>query len=171
VWAVVGESRAFIVDTGFDTSMAQQRGRTITNPVEAGLKRIGIRPESVDDVILTHMHYDHAGNRALFPKARYHVQDKEMAYCTGRCMCHHALSHPFEPEDVKAMVGRVFEGRVEFHDGDSQLTLGLSVHWVGGRARSHGARLGRACVRRLSLLRKHTREPAVPDRVQRRRHA
>jgi hypothetical protein len=39
VWAVVGESRAFIVDTGFDTSMAQQRGRTITNPVEAGLKR------------------------------------------------------------------------------------------------------------------------------------
>ena len=134
VWAVVGESRAFIVDTGFDTSMAQQRGRTITNPVEDGLKRIGIRPESVDDVILTHMHYDHAGNRALFPKARYHVQDKEMAYCTGRCMCHHALSHPFEPEDVKAMVGRVFEGRVEFHDGDSQLTLGLSVHWVGGHS-------------------------------------
>jgi len=81
VWAVVGESRAFIVDTGFDTSMAQQRGRTITNPVEDGLKRIGIRPESVDDVILTHMHYDHAGNRALFPTARYHVQDKEMAYC------------------------------------------------------------------------------------------
>ena len=134
VWAVVGESRAFIVDTGFDTSMAQQRGRTISNTVEAGLKQIGIRPESVDDVILTHMHYDHAGNRALFPKARYHVQDKEMAYCTGRCMCHHALSHPFEPDDVKAMVGRVFEGRVEFHDGDSQLTPGLSVHWVGGHS-------------------------------------
>ena len=48
--------------------------------LRAGLKRIGIRPESVDDVILTHMHYDHAGNRALFPKARYHVQDKEMAW-------------------------------------------------------------------------------------------
>src|SRR5260370_27139648 len=87
VWAVVGESRAFIVDTGFDNSMAQQRGRTITNPVEDGLKRIGIRPESVDDVILTHMHYDHAGNRSLFPKARYHVQAKESAYGRVRFMC------------------------------------------------------------------------------------
>ena len=29
-----------------------------------------------------------AGNHDLFPKARYHVQDAEMAYCTGRCMCH-----------------------------------------------------------------------------------
>lgn len=55
-----------------------------------------------------------------------------MAYCTGRCMCHHALSHPFEPEDVKSMVGRLFEGRVQFHDGASEIAPGLSVHWVGG---------------------------------------
>jgi len=30
------------------------------------------------------------------------------------------------------MVGRLFEGRVEFHDGDSTITPGLSVHLVGG---------------------------------------
>lgn len=134
VWAVVGESRTFIVDTGFDAAMATQRGRTITNPVEDGLKKIGILTDSVEDVILTHMHYDHAGNRSLFPKARYHIQDKEMAYCTGRCMCHGTLSHPFEPDDVKAMVGRVFDGRVQFHDGATSITPGLSVHWVGGHS-------------------------------------
>ncbi|CDY79003.1 SoxH protein, homolog [Caballeronia glathei] len=132
VWAVVGESRAFIVDTGFDAEMAGKRGRTITHSVEDGLKKIGIRADAVEDVIITHMHYDHAGNRSLFPRARYHIQDREMAYCTGRCMCHGSLSHPFEAEDVKSMVGRVFDRRVQFHDGASSLTPGLSVHWVGG---------------------------------------
>ena len=34
------------------------------------------------------MHYDHAGNIDLFPNARFHIQDREMAYVTGRCMCH-----------------------------------------------------------------------------------
>jgi glyoxylase-like metal-dependent hydrolase (beta-lactamase superfamily II) len=132
VWAVVGASRTFLVDTGFDVEGGARRGRTTTNKVEDGLAALGIRPESVEDVIITHMHYDHAGNRSLFPKARYHVQDREMAYCTGRCMCHGALNHPFDPEDVKTMVGRIFDGRVTFHDGEAQLASGLSVHRVGG---------------------------------------
>ena len=41
------------------------------------------------------MHWDHAGNYDLFPNARYHIQDTEMAYATGRCMCHQTLRIPF----------------------------------------------------------------------------
>ena len=66
VWAVVGESRTFIVDTGFDQAMADKRGRTITNTVERGLKQIGIRADDVEDVIITHMHYAHAGTARCF---------------------------------------------------------------------------------------------------------
>lgn len=132
VWAVVGESRVFIVDTGFDASVGARRGRHIVRPVEQGLDVLGIEPGQVEDVILTHLHYDHAGNRDLFPKARYHVQDREVAYCTGRCMCHRTIAHHFEPDDVTALVRRVFDGRVCFHDGDSKLAPGLSVHLVGG---------------------------------------
>ena len=132
VWAVVGPSRVFIVDTGFSQDMATKRGRQITHPVEQGLARIGIDASRVQDVIVTHMHYDHAGNRELFPNARYHIQDREMAYCTGRCMCHAALNQPFEVADVSLMVNRIFDGRVQFHDGDASITAGLSVHLVGG---------------------------------------
>ena len=132
VWAVVGPSRTFLVDTGFDETMAAKRGRDITTPVTQGLAALDIDVNTVQDVILTHMHYDHAGNRALFPQARYHVQDREMAFCTGRCMCHATLNHSFEPADVSAMVDRIFAGRVAFHDGDAQLTTGLSVHRIGG---------------------------------------
>jgi glyoxylase-like metal-dependent hydrolase (beta-lactamase superfamily II) len=132
VWAVVGPSRTFVVDTGFDAASGARRGRHQTRSVADGLAAIDVDPATVDDVIVTHMHYDHAGNRDLFPKARYHLQDREMSYCTGRCMCHPALSHPFDVEDVESMVRRVFDGRVEFHDGDAAITSGLSVHLVGG---------------------------------------
>jgi len=132
VWAVVGKTHTYLVDTGFDNVAADRRGRVITRPIQDGLRAIGIDPASVRDVIITHMHYDHAGNRDLFPNARYHVQDKEMAFCTGRCMCHHPLAHHFEPADVASMVLKLFAGRVAFHDGDGMIAPGLSVHHMGG---------------------------------------
>lgn len=132
VWAIVGEKRTFCVDTGFAPEVGQKRGRQIITPPAEGLKAIGVDPETVADVIMTHMHYDHAGNHTLFPRARFHIQDREMAYCTGRCMCHAPIRHSFEAEDVAAMVRRLFEGRVQFHDGSSEIAPGISVHHVGG---------------------------------------
>jgi glyoxylase-like metal-dependent hydrolase (beta-lactamase superfamily II) len=132
VWAVVGDERSFIVDTGFDEAMSRRRKRQFLRSPGEGLKLIGIEPERVSDVIITHMHYDHAGNHEMFPRAAYHVQDREMQYCTGRCMCHPVLRMPFERDDVAAMVTRLFEGRVQFHDGTDELTSGVSVHRIGG---------------------------------------
>jgi glyoxylase-like metal-dependent hydrolase (beta-lactamase superfamily II) len=83
VWAIVGPSGTFIVDTGFDADMAKKRGRTLLKPIREGLQAIGIAPETVENVIVSHLHYDHTGNHDLFPRARYHLQDTEMAYATG----------------------------------------------------------------------------------------
>ncbi|MCC7484011.1 MAG: N-acyl homoserine lactonase family protein [Burkholderiales bacterium] len=132
VWAVVGATRAFLVDTGFDQAGAEKRGRSPARPIDQGLAELGIEPAAVQDIIITHMHYDHAGNRDLFPGARYHVQDREMAFCTGRCMCHQPLAVHFEPADVASMVHKVFAKRVAFHDGDAEIAPGLSVHHIGG---------------------------------------
>ncbi|TCL07428.1 MULTISPECIES: N-acyl homoserine lactonase family protein [Sodalis] len=134
VWAIIGGDHTYIVDTGFDGAMADRRGRTITHPVGEGVRRVGIDTETVTDVIITHMHYDHAGNHLLFPGALFHVQEREMAFCTGRCMCHGELRHPFAVEDVKAMVDKLFAGRVRFHHGDAELAPGLTLHRVGGHS-------------------------------------
>ena len=56
--------------------------------------------------------------RRCFPRARFHVQDAEMAYCTGRAMTHRHLAASFDAENVVDMVRRVFDGRVVFHAGD-----------------------------------------------------
>jgi len=146
VWAIVGEKRRFVFDTGFDAGMAAKRDRTMLRPVGEGLRMIGLDPDSVEDVILSHLHFDHCGNHTLFPKARYHLQDTEMAYCTGRCMCHRALRAPFEAEDVTDMVGKVFAGRVTFHDGSSEIAPNLTVHKVGGH--SKGLQIVRVLTRR-----------------------
>ena len=111
VWVISNGARSIVVDTGFGEEMAKKRGRQIVRPVAEGVKALGISPESVKDVIIAHMHYDHAGNLPLFANARYHLQDKEMDFATGRCMCHRMMSHGYEADDVVHMVRCVFDQR------------------------------------------------------------
>src|SRR6185503_9943877 len=86
-------------------------------------------------VIVSHMHYDHAGNIPLFPGARFHIQDAEMEFVTGRSMCHRAINGIFEADHVCHMVRNVFDGRVEFHDGVAELAPGITLHKVGGHTK------------------------------------
>jgi glyoxylase-like metal-dependent hydrolase (beta-lactamase superfamily II) len=135
VWVIVGRSGSFVLDTGFDAMMSKKRNRTLVRPVAEGLKAIDIEPSRVETVIISHLHYDHAGNHDIFPTAKYHLQDAEMAYATGRCMCHAFLKTPFEEEDIVSMVRKLFAGRVDFHDGADEIAPGMSVHKVGGHSK------------------------------------
>src|SRR5262245_31912486 len=74
-WAVVRGGRTFVVDTGFSERDGQKRGRKLLRTPPDGLRAVGIDPDTVKDVIVTHMHYDHAGNIERFPNAKFHVQD------------------------------------------------------------------------------------------------
>jgi glyoxylase-like metal-dependent hydrolase (beta-lactamase superfamily II) len=135
VWAIVNKDRTVIVDTGFDESAARRRGRQLVRPVADGLKALGISPERVEHIVISHMHYDHAGNQDLFPRARYHLQEVEMAYCTGRCMADAEVGGFFDADAVAAMVHKVFVGRVQFYDGDAEIAPGITIHRVGGHTR------------------------------------
>jgi glyoxylase-like metal-dependent hydrolase (beta-lactamase superfamily II) len=135
VWLIRGSGgRDILVDTGFNAVEAQARSRKLTfNPVEA-LARFGVLADDIRDVVVTHLHYDHAGNLDLFPNARFHLQDREMSYATGRCMCHGLLRHPFSVEHVTLMVRHVFSERVTFHSGDGEVAPGVTLHRVGGHS-------------------------------------
>jgi glyoxylase-like metal-dependent hydrolase (beta-lactamase superfamily II) len=134
VWAIVGPSGTIILDTGFDAAMGEKRQREITKPVGEGLQALGVDPGSVETVIISHMHYDHVGNHTLFPRARYHLQDCEMAYATGRYMQYPRLSHSFEVEDVCGIVRLNYARRVLFYDGDCELAPGLTIHAASGHS-------------------------------------
>lgn len=146
VWAIKGARKTLILDTGFAPEMGAKRQRQHLRSPAVGLKAIGVEPGQVEDVIISHMHYDHSGNHDLFPNACFHLQDREMAYCTGRCMGHANLRGAFEAEDVVAMVRRIFAGRAKFHDGVGEIAPGITVHRVGGH--TSGLQVTRVMTRR-----------------------
>ena len=133
-WVAVGRDRVVAIDTGFKREVAERRGRTwLRCPVET-LRELSIRPEDVGDVILTHLHYDHVGNFDLFPNARFHLQDRELQFATGRYMQYPALANSFEVEDVCGIIRLNYGRRVIFHDGDAELAPGIRLHRAGGHS-------------------------------------
>lgn len=141
LWVLRNDTGLIVVDTGYDAAEGARRGRPVLRDPARVLADAGIDAARVDTVIVTHLHYDHAGTLEAFPAATFHVQAAEMAFATGPCMCDPTVRAPFTADHVCALVRRVFAGRVVFHDGAGQVTPGVEVHGLGG----HSA--GLQCVR------------------------
>ncbi|MEM8978607.1 MAG: N-acyl homoserine lactonase family protein [Pseudomonadota bacterium] len=135
IWLLRSGPRTIVVDTGYDASEAKRRQRPILREPAEALKALDIDAAHVTDVIITHLHYDHAGGLSQFPNATFHLQATEMAYATGPCMCHGTLQMPYTAEHVCEMVKRVYSGRVVFYEGSGEVAPGLKVHRLGGHAR------------------------------------
>ncbi len=144
IWVARSRSRTIVIDTGFDRAEGEGRGRTLLREPREALTLLDLNAETVSDVIVTHMHYDHAGTLDHFPKARFHLQESEMAYVTGPCMCFEELKHPFSANHVCEMVKSIYSGRVSFADGDAEIAPNLTVHRIGGHTG------GIQCVRVLT---------------------
>lgn len=141
VWVLRRGSETILVDTGYDSAEAETRDRPIRIDPADALKPLGISPESVTQIIVTHLHYDHAGGLHLFPNATLHLQAAEMAFATGPCMCHATLKMPFTADHVCEAIKRLYAGKLVFHDGDAEVAEGVTVHCIGGHSR------GLQCVR------------------------
>ncbi|MEL6915760.1 MAG: N-acyl homoserine lactonase family protein [Pseudomonadota bacterium] len=135
LWVLEREGRRILVDTGYDAAEGAARGRPIAIDPREALRPLGIAAETVDEVIVTHLHYDHAGGLHLFPNATLHLQAAEMAYATGPCMCHGVLRAPFTADHVCEAVRRLYSGRVIFHEGAGEIAEGVTVHRIGGHSR------------------------------------
>ncbi|VWX61196.1 MBL fold hydrolase [Burkholderiales bacterium 8X] len=147
VWLVRGDDgKNWVVDTGFGHEVAKRRGRTLLRTPAEGLALLDVDAARVEDVIVTHLHYDHVGTFESFPAARFHLQDDEMSYATGRHMRHRQFNHGYEVEEVIGMVRMVYKDRVSFYDGSAELAPGLSVHRIGGH--THGLQCVRVHTRR-----------------------
>jgi glyoxylase-like metal-dependent hydrolase (beta-lactamase superfamily II) len=150
VWLIRNAERTFVVDTGFSREMAARRKRTYLRTPAEGLALLGVDARQVKEVILTHLHYDHVGTFQDFPDARFHLQDDEMQYATGRHMRHARFNHGYEAEDVVGMVRLVYKDRVSFHKGDAVIAPNVSLHRIGGH--THGLQCVRVMTRRGWLV-------------------
>lgn len=136
VFAIRGGGKTIMVDTGFDKESADRRGRSMLKSPDLVLADAGIDCGKVEQVVLTHMHWDHAGGMNFFPNAKFHLQDKEMEYCTSRCMCEGVLRRPFDAEHVVNAVRALYADRIEFHDGSGdEIAPGVSLHLLPGHSK------------------------------------
>ncbi len=135
MWVLRSGDQTILVDTGYDSAEAASRDRPIRMEPHEALAPLGLRPEDIDTLIVTHLHYDHAGGLDLFPSATLHMQAAEMAYATGPCMCHDTMRMPFTAGHICSAIHRLYSGKVTFYDGDGQIADGVTVHCIGGHSR------------------------------------
>lgn len=133
VWLVVGRGRVILVDTGFTPEVAARRGdRDYVQTPMASIEALGIAPAEVDTVVVTHLHYDHAGFIDAFPKATVVLQQRELDFWTGRHATRGEYPHLIEDADFAAVRAAEAEGRLTLVDGDARVADDVEVHLTGG---------------------------------------
>ena len=129
-WVLQNGDSAIVVDTGFHPDVGARRGRTCLYPPVEGLRRIGVEPESVETVVLTHLHYDHTGNVDAFPNAELVVQQSELEFWTGA-----EAQQPRHAAVVEANeIERIARSRLRLLDGDGPIAPGIEAICVGGHS-------------------------------------
>ena len=134
VWLVEGNGRHILFDAGFyrEQFMKQWKPVDYVKPSEA-IARLGLKPEDITDLIVSHAHWDHADGVDLFPKARTWIQKDELEYYAGTAWQARGTHGGIDPEDVLALVRLNTEGRVGLVNGDAQEIIpGISCY-TGGK--------------------------------------
>jgi glyoxylase-like metal-dependent hydrolase (beta-lactamase superfamily II) len=134
VWLLQGNGHNILVDAGFyrDQFMKQWKPVDYVKPSEA-IARLDLKPEDITDLIISHLHWDHADGVDLFPKARTWIQKDELEYYAGSAWQSRQTHGGIEPDDVLALVKLNTLGRVSLVGGDAQEILpGISCY-TGGK--------------------------------------
>lgn len=146
VWLIKDGTSSWLVDAGFNKDMAERRARDFLRCPISALGALGVAPSEVSDLIVTHLHYDHAGNLDLLPNARIHIQEREVHYATGCNMCKPIFRGAFAVEDVVQVVRSVYADRVSFIHGEATIAPGIEAHLIGGH--THGLQVVRVHTKR-----------------------
>jgi glyoxylase-like metal-dependent hydrolase (beta-lactamase superfamily II) len=144
--------KVIVCETGIGAKLSEKRAQQVVlrepEGLLAGLKRIGVRPEEVDVVLSTHLHWDHAGGMTrrgpqgslalTFPRAKHFVQRSEWDFA-------------LEP-DVRSRSGYLRDdflpveeaGLIEFVEGDAEILPGVELRQTGGHTPGHQVLVFRA---------------------------
>lgn len=142
-YLIQSEDRTILVDTGLDNLESYLTEGQVNNFVSAPsrtteelLREVGVAPEDVDTLILTHLHFDHYLNAQLFPNARIILNRREWLYVLLPENERYAPRVGF-PREVFGWLANDAWERLELIDGDVEVLPGIRVIWTGGHSPGH----------------------------------
>ncbi|MFC2001528.1 N-acyl homoserine lactonase family protein [Chloroflexota bacterium] len=143
IWYLEGSQPKTIVDAGATAAMFRERGMVQEDYISAeeGLNKLGLKPDDIEIVVVSHLHWDHMALSHLYKKAKFIVQKKELDYALN--------PHPLD----KASFDRsMFEDlNFEVVDGEKEILPGVTVfltpgHTPGGQSVEINTAAGKAII-------------------------
>jgi N-acyl homoserine lactone hydrolase len=163
VWYIEGPEKKILVDAGNTTESAKLVTQKLTpeavvehiQSLEDGLSRVGLKPEDIDIVILTHLHHDRVDLAHRFTKAQFIVQKAELDFVRNP---HPSVASAFVDTDfLKGLNLNVIEGEQEIVEGVKVwLTPG---HTPGGQSVVIDTAKGKAVITGFCCLRQNFEPP------------
>jgi glyoxylase-like metal-dependent hydrolase (beta-lactamase superfamily II) len=131
-WIVRNRERTVVVDTGFSPEGGRARNRTLLAEVPELFSDFGVDLSRSPTVVLTHAHYDHAGNLGLFPRSEVIMAERELAFWTGRHARRTMFRHSVD-DDIQSVLEKLdSDGRLRLFAGTTEVAPGIDVIEVGG---------------------------------------
>ncbi len=130
VWLLKSHGRIILVDSGFyrQKFLDHWKPKDYVKPSDA-IAKVGLKPENITDIIITHVHWDHADGVDLFPKARVWIQKEEFNHYADPEFTKTAM----DPEDLSVLQGLLDAKRLVLVDGDAQEIIPGVTVYTGGQ--------------------------------------
>jgi len=134
-----------LVDTGYGSKFSPLDRRFYEmeegNPVLESLARLGVGADDVDIVVLSHLHFDHAGGATHYVNGRKPVPTFARArHVIGRLEWDDATSRAPELETaypIENLTPLAEAGTVDLIEGGARIVPGLHARLTGGHTRGH----------------------------------
>jgi glyoxylase-like metal-dependent hydrolase (beta-lactamase superfamily II) len=133
VFLIKGGGHNMLFDCGFYRPQFMRQWHPADYEIpSAAIEHAGLKAGDVTDVIISHIHWDHADGFDLFPNAKIWIQKEELEYYAGEAWTGHNRTAA-DPDDIVGLVKMNTEGRVGLVNGDAQEILpGISAY-IGGK--------------------------------------